>query len=70
MPRHVQNHDELDLTETASLSASDFIPPGRGLVLRQLPAEAMNHCCPAGRRSAYLCSGIPWRITLSRGHGP
>src|SRR5215813_9006285 len=28
LPRHVQNHDELDLTETGSLPAPEFIQPG------------------------------------------
>ena len=42
LPRHVQDHDELDMTETGSLPAPDFILPGRVTLLQQLPAEAMT----------------------------
>ena len=59
----------LSTLDCATRPAPNFIPPGRVMLLQQLPAEAMTLCCPAGLRSACSCSGIPWRIGHSRGHG-
>jgi hypothetical protein len=54
-PRHVQNHDELDLTETGSRPAPDFIPPGHGMVLQRLPADPAETMTSLLFRRTPLC---------------